>query len=57
MFVYTPAVLRRRPWKKGKNRSKVLQLHIIVEQPNLFTGLEGWKSDIRTSVASESVAK
>lgn len=32
-------------------------MHVVVEQSNLFTWLEGWEADVRASVASESIAK
>lgn len=36
---------------------KSLKLHIIVEQPNLFSRLESRHTDIRTSIAPECVSQ
>lgn len=33
------------------------QLKVVVEQSNLFAGLECWQSDIRTPIAAKGVAQ
>jgi len=40
-----------------QSKRQNLQLHIVVEQPDLLTRLESRHADVRTSIATESVSK
>lgn len=45
------------PIPQSNANNDLLQLNVVVQQPDFFTGLEGWQSNVWASVASEGVAE